>query len=125
MIRHEIYLISIWYFFVTLIFVNLFQVSEKLKPLKCKCLGGGKIDHDQNAKRLEVYGISQGFGKADHDVAAALLKKRYPNYFITVNHDDWDFLRCNLLFLWKLLNWFSGNKMIEKFTSIFKIKLID
>ncbi|XP_077295967.1 14 kDa phosphohistidine phosphatase-like [Arctopsyche grandis] len=64
------------------------EVSEKLKPLKCKCLGGGKIDHNSKGKRLEVYGISQAYGKADHEAAAALLKKKYPSYFITVNNDD-------------------------------------
>ncbi|XP_022235032.1 14 kDa phosphohistidine phosphatase-like [Limulus polyphemus] len=57
------------------------QVS-KLK-LECDCVGGGRIIHDPEAKRLEVFGYSQGYGKADHAVTCEILKKKYPAYHIT------------------------------------------
>ncbi|CAH1100810.1 unnamed protein product [Psylliodes chrysocephalus] len=46
-------------------------------------LGGGKIQHDPDKKTINVYGESTGYGKADHQLAVAILKKAYPNYNIT------------------------------------------
>ncbi|KAK9692973.1 Janus/Ocnus family (Ocnus) [Popillia japonica] len=68
------------------------KVTEQLQKLKSdgvlkdwqtKVLGGGRIAHDAAAKAIKVYGYSQGYGKADHQVAVALIKKFYPNYAIT------------------------------------------
>jgi phosphohistidine phosphatase len=32
---------------------------------------------------LKVYGYSQGYGKADHQVAVDILKKKYCDYNVT------------------------------------------
>ncbi|KAH7723813.1 sex-regulated protein janus-A-like protein [Aphelenchoides avenae] len=57
--------------------------------IRCKCPGGGRIDHDATNKKLKVYGYSQGFGKADHSKAVDLLKEKYPNYTITWSDDGY------------------------------------
>lgn len=47
-----------------LISLNLDHIFEKLSPamdtlgLECTCLGGGKIEHDSNKKKLRVFGES-------------------------------------------------------------------
>ncbi|XP_014223608.1 14 kDa phosphohistidine phosphatase-like [Trichogramma pretiosum] len=51
--------------------------------LKAKCVGGGRIQHDAETKKIKVYGYSQGFGKADHEISTNLLKKKYSDYTIT------------------------------------------
>jgi phosphohistidine phosphatase len=48
--------------------------------LSCECLGGGKIEHNPVDKTIVVFGMSQGFGRADHSVAADLLRKKFPDY---------------------------------------------
>ncbi|ELU15976.1 hypothetical protein CAPTEDRAFT_152595 [Capitella teleta] len=48
--------------------------------LVCECLGGGKILHDPNQKRIEVFGKSQGYGEANHHVTVDILKKKYSDY---------------------------------------------
>ncbi|XP_076755448.1 sex-regulated protein janus-A [Xylocopa sonorina] len=68
------------------------DVSEKIKPiggLRANCLGGGRIEHDPDQKTIKVYGYSQGFGKADHEVSVALLKKKYPDYTITCSDEGY------------------------------------
>ncbi|CAK9296578.1 unnamed protein product [Gordionus sp. m RMFG-2023] len=45
------------------------EVSESFnKKLKLECLGGGRINHNPENKEIMVYGYSQGFGKANHDI---------------------------------------------------------
>lgn len=31
-----------------------------------ECLGGGRIEHDDKAKTIKVYGYSEAFGAANH-----------------------------------------------------------
>ncbi|XP_029659388.1 14 kDa phosphohistidine phosphatase-like [Formica exsecta] len=62
------------------------KVDEEIKQhagLQANCVGGGRIEHDPDEKTIKVYGYSQGFGKADHQVSVELLKKKYPEYNIT------------------------------------------
>ncbi|XP_017789414.1 PREDICTED: sex-regulated protein janus-A-like [Habropoda laboriosa] len=72
---------------------DIFDVVEKelkkIGGLRCKCLGGGRIEHDPDERTLKVYGYSQGFGKADHQVSVALLKKKYPDYTITCSDEGY------------------------------------
>ncbi|CAK9821862.1 Sex-regulated protein janus-A [Anthophora retusa] len=79
--------------FIFVISADIFEeVGEELRPiggLRTKCLGGGRIEHDPDQRTLKVYGYSQGFGKADHDVSAALLKKKYPDYTITCTDEGY------------------------------------
>lgn len=72
---------------------DIYEEVEKneLAPQKLdgECLGGGRIQHNPDAKSLKVYGYSQGFGKADHQLAVSLLKKVYPNYNITCSDEGY------------------------------------
>ncbi|CAH1639388.1 unnamed protein product [Spodoptera littoralis] len=65
------------------------EVQERLQPLDCEPLGGGRISHDPENKKIHIYGYSQGYGKADHDMAAKLIKKVYPGYSITVSDEGY------------------------------------
>ncbi|XP_023130553.1 14 kDa phosphohistidine phosphatase isoform X1 [Amphiprion ocellaris] len=59
------------------------KVSEELEKsgdLDCECIGGGRIKHDPQAKKIHVYGYSMGFGRANHAVSTEKLKARYPDY---------------------------------------------
>lgn len=53
----------------------------------CECLGGGKIEHNPETKSIRVFGLSQGYGKADHTITVKLLKERYPDYH-SITSDD-------------------------------------
>ncbi|XP_071628412.1 14 kDa phosphohistidine phosphatase isoform X1 [Temnothorax longispinosus] len=68
------------------------QVDEQIKKhagLQANCVGGGRIEHDPDEKTIKVYGYSQGFGKADHQISVELLKKKYPTYNITWSDDGY------------------------------------
>ncbi|XP_061928269.1 sex-regulated protein janus-A-like isoform X1 [Apis cerana] len=68
------------------------ETGEQVKPisgLQLKCLGGGRIEHDPDKKTIKVFGYSQGFGKADHEVSVNILKKYYPDYSITWSDDGY------------------------------------
>lgn len=45
-----------------------------------ECLGGGKIEHDPATKSINVFGMSQGYGKADHNQTIEVLRKKYKDY---------------------------------------------
>ncbi|XP_071430423.1 14 kDa phosphohistidine phosphatase [Pithys albifrons albifrons] len=51
--------------------------------LSCECLGGGRLAHRPEERKIHVYGYSVGFGRADHAVTTEKLKAEYPNYEIT------------------------------------------
>ncbi|KAJ6653868.1 hypothetical protein lerEdw1_008616 [Lerista edwardsae] len=69
---------------------NLF---EKLCPemeeqgFVCTCLGGGKIEHNSKDKKIHVFGLSTGCGKADHNVTVELLKSVFQDYEISCSDD--------------------------------------
>ncbi|XP_046831224.1 14 kDa phosphohistidine phosphatase-like [Vespa crabro] len=68
------------------------ETTEQLKQypdLEVESLGGGRILHDQEKKSIKVYGYSQGYGKADHQVTVELLKKKYTDYDITYSDDGY------------------------------------
>jgi len=56
--------------------------------LVCECLGGGKIKHDASEKSVEVYGQSQGYGKANHRMTVDILKNKYVDYLSIIWRDD-------------------------------------
>ncbi|XP_072269643.1 14 kDa phosphohistidine phosphatase-like [Pyxicephalus adspersus] len=62
------------------------HIFDKVNPemqalgLQCKCLGGGKIEHNGAEKKIRVYGESTGYGRADHSIAAEKLRKAYKDY---------------------------------------------
>ncbi|NWR07469.1 PHP14 phosphatase, partial [Paradoxornis webbianus] len=49
----------------------------------CECLGGGRLSHRPEERKIHVYGYSVGFGRADHAVTTEKLKAKYPDYEIT------------------------------------------
>ncbi|KAI5706550.1 hypothetical protein M8J76_012085 [Diaphorina citri] len=54
------------------------------KNLDSECVGGGRIKHYPDEKKILVYGYSQGFGKADHSITKQVLAEKYTDYTI-----DW------------------------------------
>ncbi|XP_043578241.1 14 kDa phosphohistidine phosphatase-like [Bombus pyrosoma] len=71
------------------IFMKVVDVVDSIPDLRSKCVGGGRIEHDPDEKTIKVYGYSQGFGKADHEVTVSILKKKYPDYSITWSDDGY------------------------------------
>ncbi|XP_045499184.1 14 kDa phosphohistidine phosphatase-like isoform X1 [Colias croceus] len=65
------------------------EVQAKLNPLDCEPLGGGRISHDPDNKKIHIYGYSQGYGKADHEIAAKLVKGAYPEYTISISDEGY------------------------------------
>lgn len=67
------------------------EVSESLNALglDTECLGGGRINHQSAQKKILVYGYSQGFGKADHEVSKKILEKVYSNYEIKCSDEGY------------------------------------
>lgn len=63
---------------------DAFVASLTNKNLDTECIGGGRIKHYPEEKKILVYGYSQGFGKADHAITKEILSKKYSNYSI-----DW------------------------------------
>nr|XP_046248050.1 14 kDa phosphohistidine phosphatase [Scatophagus argus] len=69
------------------------HIFEKVSPamealgMECKCLGGGKIEHNSQEKKLRVFGESTAFGKADHSVSVEKLKSAFSGYEITWSDD--------------------------------------
>ncbi|KAG8436497.1 hypothetical protein GDO86_007554 [Hymenochirus boettgeri] len=65
------------------------HIFEKVNPelqalgLECKCLGGGKIEHNSKEKKIRIFGESTGYGKADHSITAEKLKKTFIGYEVT------------------------------------------
>lgn len=62
------------------------DIFEEIAPaiedvgLDCECLGGGRIIHDPGKKKIEIFGYSQGYGQANHNITARILSKRYRDY---------------------------------------------
>ncbi|XP_013191969.2 14 kDa phosphohistidine phosphatase [Amyelois transitella] len=65
------------------------EVQTKLEPLDCEPMGGGRISHDPDHKKIHIYGYSQGYGKADHEITAKLVKEAYPGYYITISDEGY------------------------------------
>lgn len=57
--------------------------------MDCECIGGGRINHDAANKKIHVYGYSQGYGKADHEITAKLLKDTYKDYTISISDEGY------------------------------------
>ncbi|XP_063695495.1 sex-regulated protein janus-A-like [Culicoides brevitarsis] len=57
--------------------------------LETECIGGGRIEHRPEKKWLKVYGYSQGFGKADHELSKSILLKKYSDYTIECSDEGY------------------------------------
>ncbi|XP_041370476.1 14 kDa phosphohistidine phosphatase-like [Gigantopelta aegis] len=67
------------------------EVSSAIedKGLDCECVGGGRIHMEPHHKKIQVYGYSQQYGRADHSITHALLLRKYPEFNITWNNDGY------------------------------------
>jgi len=62
---------------------DIFAMVEpvmKSAGITCEVQGGGKIIHQQGEKAMKVFSKSTGYGKADHSLTVAILKKSFPDY---------------------------------------------
>ena len=46
------------------------------------CKGGGSISIDEKEKTVTIFGKSQTFGNADHEIAQKLVQKAMPDYTV-------------------------------------------
>ena len=68
-------------------------------PVACACescglgvrqvepLGGGRID--VKGRAATIYGYSQAFGQAPHDVSAGLVRRSYPLLDVSVSYEGY------------------------------------
>lgn len=66
-----------------------FEEQVAALGLSAECVGGGRIMHHADQHKIEVFGYSQGYGRADHSVTADLIRKRYPDYEVTTSNDGY------------------------------------
>uniref|UniRef100_A0A673VFZ9 14 kDa phosphohistidine phosphatase n=2 Tax=Suricata suricatta TaxID=37032 RepID=A0A673VFZ9_SURSU len=59
------------------------------KGYSCECLGGGRISHQSQDKKIHVYGYSMGYGRAQHSVSTEKIKAMYPDYEVTWADDGY------------------------------------
>ncbi|XP_048202233.1 14 kDa phosphohistidine phosphatase [Perognathus longimembris pacificus] len=67
------------------------KVSGELQKegYDCECLGGGRISHQSQDKKIHVYGYSMGYGRAQHSVSTEKIKAKYPDYEVTWADDGY------------------------------------
>ncbi len=64
--------------------------AVKADAVVVSCAGGGRIRHDAASQTILVYGYSQAYGRADHQIAVEALKAAYPGYSsITFSNDGY------------------------------------
>ncbi|XP_022357112.1 14 kDa phosphohistidine phosphatase isoform X2 [Enhydra lutris kenyoni] len=59
------------------------------KGYSCECLGGGRISHQSQDKKIHVYGYSMGYGRAQHSISTEKIKAVYPDYEVTWADDGY------------------------------------
>ena len=68
-------------------------VAELRVSSKCvEALGGGRIEHDEEAGCVSIFGYSMAFGPAVHEVSAAIVRQAYPWYAasaVSVNYEGY------------------------------------
>jgi len=54
-------------------------------------LGGGRINLDEERRRIEIYGYSYGFGRADHLISKKVIEadEKYSDYDVTWSNDGY------------------------------------
>ncbi|XP_037654358.1 14 kDa phosphohistidine phosphatase [Choloepus didactylus] len=67
------------------------KVSGELQKegFECECLGGGRISHQSQARKIHVYGYSMGYGRAQHSISTAKIQAKYPDYEVTWTDDGY------------------------------------
>ncbi|CAG7729698.1 unnamed protein product [Allacma fusca] len=69
------------------VYDRLSATLRKIGGLDSECVGGGRILHEN--KKITVFGYSQGYGRADHNISVNVLKKFYTDYDISWNNDGY------------------------------------
>ena len=54
-------------------------------------VGGGRINLDNDAKKISIFGFSYGFGQPDHDISKRVVHtdSRYADYDITTSNEGY------------------------------------
>lgn len=74
---------------------DILQMTVAETGVRSKCfqvLGGGRMSHDVEHKRVHIYGYSVAFGPAVHEVTAELVRRSHPWYepdAITVSYEGY------------------------------------
>ena len=55
-------------------------LAENNKKVRFTCPGGGRIEHSKGAQKLFIYGYSQGFGQADHQISLQVAQDHFKDY---------------------------------------------
>ena len=50
--------------------------------------GGGRIAHDKDAKTINIFGFSYGFGKADHAISADICRAHFGDEYTVTWSDE-------------------------------------
>ena len=75
--------------------LDKFQIEEMSKDkdlnsnYTSQCPGGGRINHDAENKQIVIYGYSQGFGRADHEVTHKFIQDAFPDYEVAWNNEGY------------------------------------
>ena len=75
-IYFKVFEICAWFFEADIL--ENFEQAVKSKDIRVTCTGGGRILHEPS--KILVYGYSQGFGRAEHEISVSLIKEKYPDY---------------------------------------------
>lgn len=67
------------------------EVQDKIGVLGFHAdpLGGGRIEHQPEQNVIHVYGFSQAYGQANHEVTASLLHQWYPFHQVSISWDGY------------------------------------
>ncbi|XP_046576376.1 14 kDa phosphohistidine phosphatase-like [Haliotis rubra] len=59
---------------------DVLDAKLESEGIMCECVGGGKIEHDPDAKTIRIFGKSQGYGQANHEKSMQILRDKFPAY---------------------------------------------
>ena len=71
---------------------DIFEPIEsglKEKGLNVDCVGGGRIERSFKDKKIFVFGYSQAYGQADHNLSCELIRKEFPDYNVTCSDEGY------------------------------------
>ena len=67
-----------------------FDATEnQSQQCQLSCPGGGRIEHDVPAKKIKIFGYSQGFGRCDHAETQRIVQQDFPDYEVTWSNEGY------------------------------------
>jgi len=66
--------------------------QNQVPGMRYRVLGGGRIIHSSEDKKIEIFGHSYGFpwdGESMHDTSKEVLAEKYPEYTITTSDEGY------------------------------------